>query len=400
VKDIDELGPEAQVFVSDPATGMRGVLVIDNTVLGPCGGGARMLPDLTADEVADLARGMSYKFSILGLPRGGSKAGIWGDPNMPAARKRELLMAFGRAIGPYLASKDVSVGPDMGITVRDVASIYEGARAENVRTGLFERTFEDDPAAYHITGYGVIAAVRAAATFAGLDLARSKVAIEGFGQVGAGAARYVAKTGAKVVGISTVEGALFNERGLDVQELLSLRRRHGDRCLAEYRDGERLSPAQLYALPVDVLVPGARPYVINEANAPTIQARLVVSGGNITVTAGAEELLFRRGVLSVPDFVANSGGAIASWVDMLGGDLPQAFLTSDALIGKLTTEILSRSAAAALSPYAVATARARERILAARGKPRKRFDEIREEIRAIFADLTAGRSSSPMISAA
>jgi glutamate dehydrogenase (NAD(P)+) len=389
MKNPDEIGPEAQVLVSDPVTGMRGILVIDSTALGPCGGGARMLPDLTAEEVADLARGMTYKFSILGLPRGGSKAGIWADPSLPSERRRELLLAFGRAVAPYLASKDVAIGPDMGVTVKDVSIIYAGAGAENVRTGLFERPHEGDPAAYHITGYGVVAAMRAAAPFAGLEMAGATVAIEGFGQVGAGVARHAARLGARVVAVSTLEGTLHDDRGLDVEKLLSLRRTVGDRLVREYEDGELLASDALYFLPADVLVPGARPYVIDEANAPRVEAKLVVSGGNITTTPAAEESMFKRGLLSVPDFVANSGGAIASWVDMLGGDLPQAFRTMDALIGKLTRSIMQESRTRGVSPYVVATTRARERVLAARGKPRRRFEETREEIRRMFADVVA-----------
>jgi glutamate dehydrogenase (NAD(P)+) len=391
----DEIGPEVQVIVSDSATGMRGVLVIDNTDLGPCGGGVRMLPDLTAEEIADLARGMTYKFSILGLPRGGSKAGIWGDPAMPAERKQRLLMAFGRAIGPYLVSKEVAIGPDMGVTVSEVGAIYRGAGAENARTGLFEQQHENDAAAYHLTGYGVIAAARAAAPFAGIDLSGASVAIEGFGQVGAGAARYVVRSGARVVAISTLEGALYNPRGLDIDGLLALRRRLGDRCVLEYADADHLRASDLHFLPVAVLIPGARPYVINESNVERVQAKLVVSGGNITATPGAEELLYKRGVVSVPDFIANSGGAIASWVDMLGGDLAQAFRTIDALIGNLTAEVLRDSVTHDRSPFRIATTRAKQQVLAARGKPRKRFEEIREEIRRIFAGLTSAPGAPP-----
>lgn len=383
----DDIGPEAQIFVSDPITGMRGLLVIDSTALGPCGGGTRMLPDLTADEVADLARGMTYKFAILGFPRGGSKAGIWADPNLPAERRRGVLAAFGRALRGYLQSREAAVGPDMGVTVEDVRTIYAGAGAPDIRTGLFSQQHEGDAAAYHITGYGVVAAMKAAAPFADLDLAGARVAIEGFGQVGAGAARYAVRAGATVVAVSTMEGLLFNPGGLDVERLLELRRQGGDQRLMDYSDAERLMPTDIYLLPVDVLVPGARPYVINEANARQLQARLVVSGGNITTTAGAEQMLFSRGILSVPDFVSNSGAAIASWVDVLGGGVPQALQMVDALIGRVTADVLRQAANSKRPPVVVATALARERVLAAQGQPRKTFDAVRAEIQQLFARL-------------
>ena len=381
---MDELGPEAVVFVNDVETGMRGVLVIDNSSLGPCGGGTRMLPDLSVDEVAALARGMTYKFGILGMPRGGSKAGIWGDSSIPTDRKRAIMRAFGRRLRPYLETKDVAVGPDMGVTVSDVASIYEGAGVENIRSGLFEHVHEGDPAAYHITGYGVVVSMVAAAPFAGIDIRGSRVAIEGFGQVGVGVARYAERAGAKVVAISTVRGAIYSEAGLDVAALLRLRRECGDDCVLRYGRAEQLATSELYYLPVDALVPGARPYVINDENAHRVQAKLVVSAGNITTTEPAESLLFQRGVVSVPDFVANSGGAIASWVDFLSGDLEQAFAAIRRLIGTITGEVLTQARSRAITPWAAATSRVRERVIAARDQPRKTFEQTRSEIRSLL----------------
>lgn len=395
MKTPDEIGPEAQIFVSDAATGMRGILVVDSTALGPCGGGTRMLPDLAPTEIADLARAMTYKFAILGLPRGGSKAGIWADPQMPPERKRAVLEAFGRALSTHLQSKEVAVGPDMGVTAADVSAIYAGARAENVRTGLFERPFEGDAAAYHITGYGVVAAVRAACCCMGLELDGATVAIEGFGQVGAGAARHAARLGARVVAISTLDGLLYDARGLDIVRLLALRREVGDRCVSAYGAGTPLPTSELYALPVDVLVPGARPYAIDEAMAGRVRARLLASGGNISLTSAAEEALFRRGVISVPDFIANAGGAIASWVDMLGGDLPRAFRMMDALIGRLTLEVIEESRQRNLSPHRVAVERARRRVLEARGRTKPSFQQAREQIAGIFAKLDGGLGPAP-----
>jgi glutamate dehydrogenase/leucine dehydrogenase len=380
----DELGPETMVFVHDADTGMKGVLVIDNSVLGPTGGGARMLPDLTAQEVADLARAMTYKFGILGLPRGGCKSGLWGDANMPAQEKRDVMRAFGRLLGPYITSKLAAIGPDMGVTVRDVADIYEGAGAQQLRSGLFEQVIDHDAAAYHLTGHGVIAAAKAAAPLAGLQFEGSTIAVEGFGQVGVGVARRAVKEGAKVVAISTIHGAIYHPNGLDIPRLLELRREFHDHCVLQYSGADRLPSKEIYYVPVQILVPGARPYVIDRENADRIRAKLISSGGNITLTDEAQELLFRRGVISVPDFIANSGAAVASWVDFLAGTTDQAFRAIDGLIGRLAREVVSEAIERAQNPLVVAKRRVRERILAAKGRPRKSFEETKQEIRQIL----------------
>jgi glutamate dehydrogenase (NAD(P)+) len=381
-RHADELGPEALVFVYDPETGMKGVLVLDNTVLGPAGGGVRMLPDVSEAEVAGLARAMTYKFGIYGLPRGGCKAGIWGDPAMPAAQKQQVMRAFGSALRPYLEPKLVTVGPDMGVGIDDLTAIYEGAGADYPRSGLFQQVLEQDALEFHLTGYGVIIGARAAFKVQGRSMEGATVAIEGFGHVGVGAARYAVREGAKVVAVSTVHGGLYDEGGLDVERLMALRREHGDQCLAEYKAGKRISTGELFFLPVDLLVPGARPYVIDEKNQARVQARFISSGGNIPITQGAEALLFDRGVLSVPDFIANGGGVIASWVDYLGGSREQGFRAIEGMIEGVTTKVLEESLRSRTMPRTVAEGKVAGRIRAQRHQPRKTWDEVREEIRA------------------
>jgi len=204
----NEIGPELICEVWEPKCGLHGFLVVDNTTLGPAGGGTRMAPDLVVEEIADLARGMTFKFAIMGLPRGGSKAGIVGNPRLPPEEKIELLHAFGRKIALLLRENEVSIGPDMGIDAGDVSEIYLGAGRKNPRSGLFQMVIEGDPAAFHFTGYGVATAATVAASAAGIPVEECRVIIEGFGQVGVGTARYLSRAGAKVVAISTLSGAV------------------------------------------------------------------------------------------------------------------------------------------------------------------------------------------------
>jgi glutamate dehydrogenase/leucine dehydrogenase len=380
----DELGPELVVRVHDPETNMTGFLVVDNSVLGPVGGGTRMAPDVDEQEVRDLARAMTYKFAFLGLPRGGSKAGIIGDPSMPPEAKRAYLRAFGRGLRSFLKTKDVAVGPDMGITVDDVKVIYEGANVEQVRKGLFARVVEGDPAGYHLTGRGVIRAALATCRSAEIPFAGATLAVEGFGQVGVGTCRTAVKEGGKVVAVSTMAGAIYNASGLDVEQLMALRREHGDRCILEYKGAERISPDEIYFLPVDISIPGARPWVITEENCDRVQAKVVVSAGNLSVTEAAENKLWARKVITVPDFVANAGALLGSLVDFLGGSVEQAFHAIDTIMTARAAEVATEAIRSNVVPRRVAIKRATELIVSKRGQRPRTFDETMPEIGRIL----------------
>ena len=381
---LDELGPEVVVRVYDPATEMRGVLVIDNTVLGPAGGGARMMPNITEEEVAALARSMTFKFGILGLPRGGCKSGIWGDPSIAPAEKREVMRAFGKRLAPYIASKVAAIGPDMGITVNDVRDIYDGAGVEGLRTGLFQKVVDGDPAAYHITGHGVIAAAKVACEETGVSFEGARVALEGFGQVGVGVARRAHREGARVVAVTTLKGGIYNPDGLDIPRLLELRREHGDRCVQNYPDADKIATTELYFLPVEILVPGARPWVIREDNVDRVDCKIISSGGNITMTPAAQDMLFRRGVMPIPDFVSNSAAALSSWVDFLGGRPEQAFEAIDHRLSEVTRELVKQSLSEGVTPYPLAVKRVTAKIIESRGLPPKSFEQIKAEIKKIL----------------
>lgn len=362
----DEIGPETIVHIYDPDTGMKGVLVIDSTALGPAGGGTRMLSDITTKEICGLARAMTHKFAFLDLPRGGSKAGIWGDPEMPRPQKEKILKAFGKALRPYLLTRQYGAGADMGVDFSDVETIYEGCGIPSGRGGLLMKEKDGEILANLVTGYGVIVAARVACEFAGVEFKGAKMAIEGLGKVGRGAARYAAEAGAKIVAVSTIQGAIYNDKGLDVNRLLEICKKCGDRVVAEYEEAEHIPREALFLLPVDVLVPGARPWVINKDNAERIQARVISSGANIPITPEANETLFKQGVWSVPDFIANSGGVVASMVDFGGGTVEQVFKAIDELVGANTREVLVGARREGINPFSLAVRRNKEKVVRAR----------------------------------
>ena len=382
----NSIGPETMVYVYDPVSNMKGLLVVDTTAPGTAGGGVRMAPDLSAQEVFDLARAMTNKYAIMKFPRGGCKSGIWGDPGMPRDKKRNIMMAYGRAIRPYLESGIAGVATDLGTSNEDVEAIHEGAGIKRPgKRDLFTQDRDGEQLPTHFTGYGVVSAMKAAAQIAGLNFKGARLAIEGFGKVGFGAVRYGSKEGAKIIALSTIHGAIYNEDGLDAPKLLELRKQLGDECIKEYKDAKHIPSSEIYFLPVDILMPGARAYVISKHHAPKVQAKIIVSGANIPITAEAEEMIFKRGILSVPDFISNAGGIIGNWALRVGGDGDQALKSIHDLITKRTTEVLLEAREKRIMPKTVAENMSEQEIIEVRKQAKRlTLEETTKKIKGLL----------------
>ncbi|MFW6150521.1 MAG: Glu/Leu/Phe/Val family dehydrogenase [Chloroflexota bacterium] len=356
----DDLGPEKVLHFYDPGLRLRGVLVVDNTALGPALGGLRMLPDVTTDEVIRLARAMTLKNSAAGIPYGGGKGGIIADPR--TANKDELIRAYAKFLRPHT---DYIPGPDMGTNEHCMAIMYdEIGRAISLHQELGGIPLDE----VGVTGYGVAEAAEAAASRINLNLAEATVAIEGFGAVGKAAFRALKDKGARVVGVSDVDGAIYDPAGLDYDRLLSI---EPETCRVakvwnrDYKDGQRLTCQELFPLDVDILIPGARPDVITVENVRNIRARLLVEAANIPASEEAERYLADSGVLVVPDFVANAGGVIAGAVELRKGTLDECFQTIRAKIHENVNAVLDRAAGEGLYPRQAAVQIARDRVLTA-----------------------------------
>jgi len=359
----DDIGPELILHWYSPEVKCHGVVVVDSTVNGKSVGGTRMLSDITTDEIFWLARDMSYKYATLGRPRGGGKAGIWADPGMTVSRREAVMRAFGRAVRPLVLAGTFFAGADMGTTHADMVWVKEetGQHVSLPKFWLEEK--DGESLDYHFTGFGVIASAQAAYKFMGLDMTGATAAIEGFGKVASGAARYSAQLGAKVVAISTLRGAIYNEKGLEVNRLIELRKRCGDDLVFDYDDARRIDKGELFSLPVDILVPGSRPWVINETNVDKVQAKLISSGANIPITEESEERLFQKGITVIPDFISNSGGALSSHLGALSVDLEQAFTAIKKILSDNVIEILEASSLEKISPTRIAKERAADTVL-------------------------------------
>jgi glutamate dehydrogenase/leucine dehydrogenase len=386
VEDVqaDDIGPELIVHWYDPELQVRGVMIVDSLALGMATGGTRMLPDITTKEIFMLARAMTYKKAIMGVPVGGAKAGIWEDPNVKGPRREAIFRAFGRAMKPLYKANIVLYGSDMGVNDPDVKIFREeaGYQAPS-QDSAFQQLRDGEPLENHFTGYGVVVSAKEACKFAGQNISGAKVAIEGFGKVGGGAARYLVKEGAKIVALSTIKGAIYNQNGLDMKELFELRKKFGDDCILKYKDAKEIGRGDLLFLPVDVLIPGGRPHVINEKNVDRVKTKVIASGANIPVTDGALQVLFNRGVMVVPDFVANSGGSTAGLSRRSGLNPDQTFIAIEKVIGGNTREILEEAAKKKVNPTQLASERVLQKVRQAKaGKlPRMPHDVALKEFR-------------------
>ncbi|MDH5712539.1 MAG: Glu/Leu/Phe/Val dehydrogenase [Candidatus Bathyarchaeota archaeon] len=321
-KFTDEWGPEKILHVYDPKVEMKGILVIDNTILGPGKGGIRMLPTITTEEVFRLARTMTWKCALAELPFGGAKSGIIADPKQISKdKKMEIIRAFSRALKPvcpklYVAAPDINTGEEeMAVFAKENGSMKActGKPAHmcvkpGVKCGI--------PHEYGSTGFGVVQATLTAANYLGLDIEGATAAIEGFGNVGSYVFKYLTQIGVKVVAVSDSKGCIYNPEGLEYEELYKVK---GEtRSVINYRLGKVLDNEEIFELPVDILIPAALPDVIRKDNVDRVKAKMVVEAANIPVSPEIEEVLRKRGVLVVPDIIANAGGVISSYAEYVG----------------------------------------------------------------------------------
>src|SRR3989344_4505525 len=372
----DDLGPEKIIEVYDPSTGMRGFTVIDNTALGPAKGGIRMTPTVDIKEVFRLARAMTLKNSLAGLPFGGGKSGIIFDPKTQANKKTDFLKAFGRALRNIAPSEYVAA-PDINTTEKDMETFVKANGNFNSATGKpldFCKFIKGKkvcglPHELGSTGLGVSYATQVALKHAQIPITDSKIAIEGFGNVGSFTFKDLEEAGAKIVAVSDSKGCLYNENGLSFKEIEKAKKEKGTVTAGK---GRILPGHKLFELPVDVLILGALPDVINRQNMNLIQAKVIVEAANIPIPLEIEEELSKK-ILIVPDFVANAGGVISSYVEYIGKDQKYMYKTVKDKITKNTQLVLDSAKKLSISPRDAANNLAKERVKKAMLKRDKIF---------------------------
>jgi glutamate dehydrogenase/leucine dehydrogenase len=293
-------------------------------ILGPYKGGTRYHPAVTLREVSALAMLMTWKCALLGIPYGGAKGGIAIDPSRYSVGELERITRrytseLIKDIGP---SVDIPA-PDMGTSAREMAwmmdtySVNVGHAVPGIVTGK-PISVGGSRGREMATGRGTMIAVREALAERGKSLAGSRIAIQGFGNVGGAAALLLHQAGAKVIAVSTGAGGVYAENGLDIPALKSFAAQN-HRSLKGFPNAMPISNAQLLTLPCDVLIPAALENQITEDNANQIQAAIVAEAANGPTTLEADRILEARGITVLPDILANAGGVVVSYLEWVQG---------------------------------------------------------------------------------
>jgi len=350
----DELGPAKILHLANPAVGLKAIVVVDNIACGPAIGGTRLAPDVSLEECARLARAMTFKNAAAGLAHGGAKSVIFADPSMKSEQKEALIRAFACAIEDL---RSYIPGPDMGTNEMCMAWVHdEIGRSVGLPREIGGIPLDEIGA----TGFGVAVAAEVAEEFCEVKLDGARMAVQGFGAVGQHAARQLAARGAVLVAVADSRNTVTSKSGIDIDALLATKRQRGR--LSAHPDVKVHKSEHIVGVDCDILIPAARPDVLTANNAESVKAKLILQGANIPATAEAEEMLYQRGILSVPDFIANAGGVICAAVEFHGGSEAAAFAEIDDKIRRNTRVVLERAQSKNEQPRTSAMALARERI--------------------------------------
>ena len=304
----------------------QGFRVHYNTARGPGKGGIRYHPQESLDTVKALAAWMTWKTSLADLPLGGAKGGIICDPKSMTNEELETLSrGYIRAIRSFIGPKIDIPAPDVYTNPQIMAWMYDEYSklvGYNEPAEIPAKPVEANGSEgrYDSTALGGMYILEESAKLIGINLKGAKVAIQGFGNAGSFAFKLATSLGAKVVAVSDSKGGIYNEEGLDFEKLNETKSQKGS--VVDYEKGEKITNEQLLESDVDVLIPAALENQITTENADKIKAKLVLELANGPTTPEADEILFEKGVLTMPDFLVNSGGVIVSyfeWVQNLSG---------------------------------------------------------------------------------
>jgi glutamate dehydrogenase (NAD(P)+) len=327
------------VYLSDGTVqSFEGYRVTHNVARGPSKGGIRYHPDVTLDEVRALSMWMTWKCALMGIPFGGAKGGVVCDPKVLNRSELERLTRrytseIINEIGPEKDIPAPDVGTDASVMawIFDTYSMNMGHSVLGVVTGK-PLTIGGSLGREEATSRGALYVLRDAIQKLDRSFEGLTVAVQGFGNVGRFLARFLAEEGATVVAVSDSRGGIYNARGIDIQAAIAHKRESG--ALAGFKGAEPITNEDLVLLPCDVLAPCALEQVITSENADKVQAKIICEGANGPVTPAADEILEGKGVLVLPDILANGGGVVVSYFEWVQG-LQEYFWTEAEVNEKL-----------------------------------------------------------------
>jgi len=364
----DEFGPEYVIKVYNHKVGLEGVLVIDNTALGAGKGGVRMTSDVTEEEVARLARTMTWKNALAGIPFGGAKAGIvWKGGT--EEQKKAVVQEFAKALKIFVPRKYIT-GPDVNTGEKEMAWFAEATKDWKSATGkpanLCMKIFGKEgekcgiPHEFGSTGWGVAQSTKALVDILGLDMKDMKVSIHGFGNVGTFAYTFLTDMGAKIIAIADKNGVAYSQNGFEKEKMEKLIAEK--KSVVDYKGAKILNSKEFWKIPVDILIPASVTDVINDSNKNDIKAKIIVEAGNIPMRENIEEELFKKGIIFIPDFVANAGGVISSYAEYRGYNPKHMFQTVKEKIIRTTKIVMGEAIKTGQNPRKVAMDLAKKRV--------------------------------------
>ncbi|MBP1467111.1 Glu/Leu/Phe/Val dehydrogenase [Candidatus Chloroploca sp. M-50] len=341
-----ELSVNFPVKLDDGTTRMfTGYRVQHNLSRGPTKGGIRYHPSLTLDEVRALAMWMSWKCAVTHLPYGGAKGGVIVDPKQFSQHEIERLTRryaseISLVIGPDrdIPAPDVNTNPQIMAWIMDTISMHQGYTVPAIVTGK-PLTIGGSEGRHEATARGLVYILIEAVAHAGMNLAKTRVAIQGFGNAGASIARMLHALGATIVAVSDSQGGVYHPRGLDPAAVALHKEATGS--VIDYPEGDQISNATLIELDCDILIPAALAQSIDGARAPHVRARIVAEAANGPTTPEADEILFDQGVMVVPDILAGAGGVTVSYFEWVQG--LQSFFWSEREVNAQLERVMQRS---------------------------------------------------------
>lgn len=355
----DDFGPELVVEAYDPATGMKGFCVIDNTKRGPGKGGIRMAPTVTKEEVLRLARTMTWKNAVADIPFGGAKSGIvtpqevLSDPK----KKKAYMQAFAKSLDGLLVKKYIA-GPDVNTTEKEMAWFVEAVKNRKTATGKPSR-LGGLPHELGSTGFGVSHAIRIALKKAGIAENKARVAVEGYGNVGSFVVKFLNDWGIRVVAVAERYSMVHSEAGLEYGKLNKAKKAGS---ISNYPGAKEMDRNLVFGMDVDVLVPATVTDIINDSNKNSVKAKIIVEGANIAMSEEIEHEFSKKGILIVPDFIANAGGVISSYAEHMGYNSKKMFKLVEEKVCKATEYVLDRSLKTGKDTREIGLALAQERV--------------------------------------